>query len=233
MLPAINPLDKVQRLQRALNQAAKRSPTRRFHALYDKVCRKDILERAWKQVRANKGCGGVDGETIEGIEREVGVEPFLRQLQDELLTGRYRPKPVRRVAIPKHTGATRPLGIPTVRDRVVQAASRMVIEPIFEAGFLNCSYGFRPGRSAHQAHEEIRKLVNSGHTWVVEVDIAKFFDTIDHGLLMDLVRLRISDRRVLGLVRQWLKAGVLTEGRVETTREGTPQGGVISPLLAN
>lgn len=233
MLQANNPEDKVQRLQRALNQAAKRSPTRRFHALYDKVFRKDILERAWRRVRANKGCGGVDGATIEQVEREEGVETFLRQLQEELRTERYRPMPVKRVEIPKPTGSKRPLGIPAVRDRVVQAACRMVIEPIFEASFLDCSYGFRPGRSAHQAHEVVRKLVNYGYRWVVEVDIVKFFDTIDHGRLMDLVRRRISDRRILSLIQRWLKAGVLTEGRVEPTEEGTPQGGVISPLLAN
>ncbi len=233
MPQANNPEDKVQRLQRALNQATKKSPTRRFHALYDKLFRWDILERAWRQVRANQGCGGVDGATIEHIEREGGVEPFLKQLQEELRTGRYQPMPVRRVEIPKPTGATRPLGIPTVRDRVVQAACRMVLEPIFEAGFLDCSYGFRPGRSAQQAHEVVRKLINSGSNWVVEVDIVKFFDTIDHGRLMDLVRRRISDRRIVSVVQRWLKAGVLTEGKIEATAEGTPQGGVISPLLAN
>ena len=226
-------LDKVRSLQRALNQAAKRSPTRRFHALYDKVFRWDVLERAWRKVRANRGSGGVDGETIEHIEREVGIEPFLRQLQEELRAGRYRPQPVRRVRIPKPTGGTRPLGIPAVRDRVVQAACRMLVEPIFEASFLDCSYGFRPGRSAHQAHEAVRKLINAGRYWAVEVDIEKFFDTIDHGLLMDLVRRRVSDRRLLRLIERWLKAGVLTEGRIEATEEGTPQGGVISPLLAN
>jgi len=226
-------LERVRHLQKALNQAAKRSPTRRFHVLYDKVFRWDILEQAWRRVRANHGSGGVDGERIEQIEREVGIEPLLKQLQEELRTERYQPLPVKRVKIPKPTGGIRPLGIPTVRDRVVQTACRMVVEPLFEASFLDCSYGFRPGRSAHQAHEEVRKLINSGHTWVVEVDIEKYFDTIDHGLLMDLVRRRVSDRRLLRLIERWLKAGVLTEGKIEATGEGTPQGGAISPLLAN
>lgn len=224
--------DKVRCLQQALYQAAKRSPTRRFHALYDKLWRWDVLEQAWATVRANRGRGGVDGQTIESIER-AGVEPFLRELQAELQAGRYRPCPVRRVEIPKASGGTRPLGIPTVRDRVVQAACRLVIEPLFEAEFLPCSYGFRPGRRAHQAHRLIKETVNRGSHWVVDGDIVRYFDTIDQARLLALVRQRISDRRLLGLLRRWLKAGVLTADGAEPSEQGTPQGGVISPLLSN
>lgn len=224
--------DKVHRLQQALYQAAKRSPRRRFHALYDKLGHWVVLERAWATVRANRGQGGVDGQTIERIE-QAGVEPFLRDLQAALRAGRYRPCPVRRVEIPKASGGTRLLGIPTIRDRVVQAACRLVIDPLFEADFLPCSYGFRVGRSAQQAHRLITQTINRGHNWVIDGDIARYFDTIDHGRLRALVRQRVSDRRVLRLVRAWLKAGVLTAGGHEPTEQGTPQGGVISPLLSN
>ncbi len=230
---ANNFLDKVRRLQRTLYRAAKRSSTRRFHALYDKVYRWDVLERAWQQVRSNRGQGGIDGETIDHIEEQVGVEAFLKQLQEELRAERYQVQPVRRVEIPKGSGGKRPLGIPTIRDRVVQAACRIVIEPLFEADFLESSYGFRPKRSAHQAHKEIKETINRGINWVVDGDIEKYFDSIDHSKLMELLRRRISDGRILKLVHRWLKAGVMKEGRIEPTEEGTPQGGVISPLLSN
>ena len=228
-----NSEDKVRNLQRALYRAAKRNPSRRFHALYDKIVREDVLVKAWKQVRANGGQGGVDGETLEWIEKKVGVIPFLRGIQEELKAGEYRAKPVRRVEIPKPDGSKRPLGIPVIRDRVVQAACRKLVEPIFEADFLECSYGFRPKRGAQQAHREIKKWINGGYRWVVDGDIRKYFDSIDHDKLMVLVRQRVSDRKALKLIRDWLKAGVLKEGRLTPTTQGTPQGGVISPLLSN
>ena len=229
---ANNSEDKVRHFQRELYRAAKRSPNRRFHALYDKFIQWDVLIEAWKQVKANRGRGGVDGESLETIEKE-GVGLFLKQIQEELKAGTYRPKPVKRVEIPKPDGGKRPLGIPVIRDRVVQAACRKMVEPIFEADFLKDSYGFRPKRSAHQAHGEILKWVNRGCWYVVDGDIRKYFDSIDHTKLMVLVRQRISDKKVLKLIRGWLKAGVLTEGRLMPTQEGTPQGGVISPLLSN
>ena len=227
-----NPTDKVRRLQHGLFMAAKRSRGRRFHALYDRICRSDVLAEAWERVKANKGAAGVDGETLSMIEQE-GVETFLLEIQRRLRKGMYWPHPVKRQYIPKPDGTKRPLGIPTVRDRVVQAAAKIVAEPIFEADFKRCSYGFRPKKSATDALEAIRLLGGRGQRYVVEIDIQKFFDTIDHEKLMLLVEKRVSDRRVLKLLRQWLKAGVLVEGRREGTELGSPQGGVISPLLAN
>jgi group II intron reverse transcriptase/maturase len=226
-------LDKTRRLQRKLYLAAKRSQTRRFHALYDKVYRADVLERAWGQVKANHGGPGVDAETIDAIERQ-GIERFLGQLEEELRTGSYRPQPVRRVLIPKPDGRQRPLGIPAVRDRVVQAAVKLVIEPIFEADFRECSFGFRPKRSAHQARDRIRKGIQREQCrWVVDADIVGFFDHVDRRILMTLLRRRISDRRVLQLIQRWLEAGVLTGTTVVHPTDGTPQGAVLSPLLAN
>ena len=225
-------MNKVRELQRKLYVCAKRSSTRRFHALYDRIYRGDVLWEAWRRVKANRGAAGVDQETIESIE-EMGLEKFLEDIQTELREGRYWPLPVQRQYIPKSDGKKRPLGIPTVRDRVVQMAAKLVIEPIFEADFLECSYGFRPKRSATQALEAIRKAGNQGYDFVVDFDIRSYFDSIDQEKLMVLVKERISDRRVLKLLRKWLKAGVMEDGTVKETLAGTPQGGVASPLLAN
>jgi len=231
--------DRIRELQRKLYRKAKQEPNFRFYLLYDKVYRRDILSHAYRLVKANKGASGVDGLTFERIEeREKGAEGYLGQIAEELERKVYRPMPVRRVNIPKPDGRQRPLGIPTIKDRVVQMAVKIVIEPIFEADFEGNSYGFRPKRNAHQAMDDISLHLRMGKTQVIDADISKYFDTIPHDKLLTLVAKRIVDKNILRLIKLWLKAPVVEEGRdgkkrTEGNPKGTPQGGVISPLLAN
>ena len=224
-------IEKSRQLQRNLYLTAKKDKQRRFHALYDRIFRLDVLWRAWKEVRANKGSAGMDGITFEMIE-EYGVEEYLLDIQEDLQNKQYRPKPVKRVYIPKPDGKQRPLGIPTIRDRIVQQACKIVIEPIFEANFLDSSYGFRPKRDAKQATEKVKKELYK-NWYVVDADIQGYFDNINHEILLGLLKRRISDRRVIKLCRQWLQAGVIENGKYYPTEKGSPQGGDISPLLAN
>ena len=227
-----NSKEKVRQLQNKLYLTAKKCDSRRFHALYDKVYRDDVLFEAWKRVKANKGSSGVDGIGIEDIE-EMGIEKYLSEIKSELMDGKYKPSPVKRVMIPKPDGSERPLGIPTVKDRIVQMAAKIAIEPVFEADFRDCSYGFRPKRSARQALEVVRKACNNKGYYVVDADIEKFFDNVNQDKLMKLVEQRISDRRILKLIRQWLVSGVLYGNVLTISELGTSQGSVISPLLAN
>lgn len=225
--------DTVQELQQKLYHKAKSNAGFRFYALYDKLYRKDVLGKAWGKVKANRGVEGIDGVDFEDIEQE-GAESFLQNIEEELREKTYRPQPSKRVHIPKPDGRLRPLSIPTIKDRVVQSALRIVIEPIFEADFEDCSYGFRVNRSAQQAAEEVRKLLNFGYTEVVETDIEDCFGTIPHRDLLDMIAKRIVDGKILWLVKLILKAGVVTEdNRISKDTKGTPQGGAISPLLAN
>lgn len=224
-------------LRQKLNLKASREPKFRFYALFDKITRLSTLYAAWKRAKANKGAPGVDGVTFEAIE-EKGLEEFLRGTQLDMRRGNYKPQPVLRVFIPKASGKLRPLGIPTIRDRVVQTAAMLILEPIFEADFMDCSYGFRPERSAHQALEEIRVCINEGYCAVYDADLKGYFDTIPHDKLMACVKMRIADGSVLKLIRMWLEAVVIEKTGNEPPRssrpdKGTPQGGVISPLLAN
>ena len=232
---------KIRTLQRKLYAKAKQEPGYRFYALYDKVYRADILHHAYRLVRSNKGAPGIDGVSFEAIEAAEGIEKFLEGLAEEVKNRTYRPMPVRRVMIPKADGSQRPLGIPTIRDRVVQMAVKLMIEPIFEADFCDSSYGFRPKRSAHDAMGDISSALRKGHYEVIDADLSKYFDTIPHAKLMVVVAERIADGGILHLIKQWLEAPVVEKGKDgkdrtsggKSNRRGTPQGGVISPLLAN
>jgi RNA-directed DNA polymerase len=227
-------IDKTTELQTKLHQAAVKDETRRFHALYDKLYLPYILRTAFALVKRNKGAAGIDGQTLEDLAK-YGEERFIEETAQQLREKTYRPAPVRRVHIPKKGDKSqlRPLGIPTVRDRLVQAAAKLILEPIFEADFEGCSFGFRPGISQHDALEAIAQNARKGFRYVVDADIEKFFDTIDHQDLMSALRRRISDGAMLRLIYFWLKAGYVLDGDLHDTDQGSPQGGVLSPLLAN
>lgn len=214
---ANNTIEKVRQLQRKLYLAAKKNSKRKFHALYDKIIREDILREAWKRVKTNGGAGGIDGISINDVEN-YGVEKLLAEIRQNLQEGNYRPEPVKRVYIPKADGKKRPLGIPVIKDRIVQMAMKIVIEPVFEADFKESSYGFRPKRNARQALEIVRKACNNQGLWVVDADIQGYFDNINHEKLMKLVEMRINDRRILKMIRQWLKAGVMMRESMKQMR---------------
>jgi RNA-directed DNA polymerase len=232
--------DKIRSLQRKLYGKAKAEPAFRFYILYDKICREDILMHAYALARENAGAPGVDGETFARIEA-AGVQAWLAALREDLVSKRYRPLPVRRVMIPKPGGGQRPLGIPTIRDRVAQTAAKLVLEPIFEADFEDNAWGYRPQRSAIDAVKDVARHMRRGYTDVVDADLSKYFDTIPHDALMSCLARRIVDRHVLHLIKMWLKTPVeerdgngtrrMSGGKTQT--QGTPQGGVASPLLAN
>ena len=237
-------LGKLFLLRHKLSQKAKAEPKLRFYALYDRIYRRDVLWAAWEKVRANGGAAGLDGVSIEAIEKAAGgAEGLVSRLHQELGTKSYKPKAVRRVYIDKPDGRKRPLGIPTVADRVVQTACLLILEPIFEADFEDCSYGFRPERNAHQALKEIRSHLEAGYQAVYDADLKGYFDSIPHERLLACLRMRVSDRSVLKLIRMWLKAAVVEQVKgqvsggggniVGRSCKGTPQGGVISPLLSN
>jgi RNA-directed DNA polymerase len=234
--------DAIRTLQRKLYTKAKQEPAYRFYALYDKVWRADILMFAYRLVRANQGSPGVDGTNFEDIEQKIGIDTFLSELAQDLKDKTYHPSPVRRVMIPKADGSLRPLGIPTIRDRVAQMAVKLVIEPIFEADFCPSSYGFRPKKSAHDAVDEIADALHKGYTQVIDADLSKYFDSIPHAKLLAVVAERVVDSAILHIIKQWLKAPVIGEDKDGTRKNvgggkansrGTPQGGVISPLLSN
>src|SRR4030081_2845760 len=229
--------DKIRTLQRKLYRKAKAEPAFRFYVLYDKICREDILRHAYGLARANAGAPGVDGVTFAQIE-EQGLEAWLAGLREDLVSKTYRPDPVRRVMIPKPDGGERPLGIPTIRDRVVQTAAKLVLEPIFEADFEDNAYGHRPGRGAVDAVKEVHRLICRGHTDVVDADLSRYFDSIPHDELLKSVARRIVERHVLRLIKLWLKAPIEEQDDGDGTRRigggksntrGTPQGGVARP----
>ena len=234
--------DSIRTLQRKLYIKAKQEPAYRFYARYDKLYRADILSHAWRLVKANGGSPGIDGLSFEAIEREIGVERYLKEIGQSLQAHTYRADPVRRVMIPKADGSERPLGIPTIRDRVVQMAWKLVVEPIFEADFCEHSYGFRPQKSAHDAIDTIAHAMHQGYQQVIDADLSKYFDSIPHAKLLAVIAERIVDGALLALVAQWLKAPIIGktpdgrdrhEGGGKANRRGTPQGGVASPLLSN
>jgi RNA-directed DNA polymerase len=222
----------LREFQRKLHAKAKAEPKFRFYSLYDKTYRTDVLGEAYRKTKTNGGACGVDGETFDDVETK-GIDVYLAELQLEMKERRYVPKPVRRVYIPKPNGKQRPLGIPTIRDRIVQTAFLLVVEPIFEADFADSSYGFRPQKSAHDAVREIYKYLNWGCVEVYDVDLEQYFDMVDHGKLMKLVARRISDAQILHVIKQWLSCGYVEDGQHRQSTQGTPQGGVTSPLLAN
>ena len=223
---AINTLERVRNFQNRLYLTAKADRKRKFYAMYDKIYRKDILEEAWTRVKRNGGAGGIDKVSMEDV-KAYGEDKLLCEISEELQTEKYRCKPVRRTYIPKVDGRKRALGIPTIKDRIVQMAAKIVIEPVFEADFQPCSYGFRPKRSALQAMDRIFEVADKGGAlWVIDADIKDYFGSINHDKLLLLVEQRITDRKVLKLIKGWLKAGVMEGGQYSESTVGAPQGGL-------